>query len=660
MIKILCKQVADKIAAGEVVDRPLSIVKELVENSVDAGASAITVEMKKGGKELLRITDNGCGIPREETEIAFQRHATSKISEASDLEAIETLGFRGEALASIAAVTRTELITRTAGEKTGTKLVIEGGQVVEKTAVGCPDGTTVVVRDLFYNTPARLKFMRSDSVESSLIIEFVSQMALAYAEIKFRLINNGVTLFTTTGKGDIHKNILTVYSREIGDGLIPVEGSSETLQIKGYISGPGLSRPNRKRQIFFINGRVIQSKVIEKGIARAYSDKLFEGRFPIAFLFLQTLPERLDVNIHPNKREVRFYDETFITEFVADTLRHALLSKEAIPEVKENTLFQMDPPSPQQKNIAANPQKKVGSTQESSRNRSEQKQCSSQKKKVRVEEQVDIKKVLETIRKEQQSQMQIAEPALVQLEEAPQNTGQNEELLSGSRQEPVSSDKSGLHESSGTEFADAIKKEPETISSPPPFNFDELTVTGSVFQTYITAADQEHFYFIDQHAAHERIIYEELVKQYKRQEKSRQTILIPIILNVPYDIKENQYGWLDALNDMGFSIELFGPKTYAVKEIPVFLELQEAEQFLTDFIENISENTKLEQFPTLDHVITSACKRAVKAHDRLSDDEMDALLNQLKQCENPFSCPHGRPTFVKISQHKIEKMFKRV
>ena len=303
MIRVLDKVVADKIAAGEVVERPLSVVKELVENAVDAGASAITIEIRNGGKAYLRVTDNGCGIPSEEVLLAFTRHATSKIVSDRDLERIQTLGFRGEALASIAAVSRTELLTKEAGSQLGKRVMIAGGTVLENTEAGCPDGTTVIVRDLFFNTPARLKFLKSDSTESSLIIDFVSRMALAYPEIRIRLINNGNILFSTNGKGDVRMNILTVYSREVADNLVPVHFEQEPIRVDGFVSQPGYSAPTKRNQIFFVNGRSVSSKVIEKGVNDAYRDRLFEGRHPAVFLFLQIAPEKLDVNIHPNKKK---------------------------------------------------------------------------------------------------------------------------------------------------------------------------------------------------------------------------------------------------------------------------------------------------------------------------------------------------------------------
>ncbi|MCQ4635876.1 DNA mismatch repair endonuclease MutL [Anaerovorax odorimutans] len=628
MIRILEKEVADKIAAGEVVDRPLSIVKELVENSIDAGASAITVEIKKGGKTYIRVTDDGSGIEADQVETAFLRHATSKISQARDLESIETLGFRGEALASISAVSRTEIITKPAAAAAGVRLVIEGSHPAEKEMTGCPDGTTIVVRDLFYNTPARQKFMKSDATESSLVIEFVSQIALAYANLKIRLISNGNLLFTTPGRGDRHKNILTVFSREISDDLIPVRAEKDYLSLEGYISGPGQSRATRKHQIFFINGRVVNSKILQKGISQAYSDKLFEGRFPVAFLFLRADPAVLDVNIHPNKREVRFNDEAFVTEFVHHALRQALLSRESIPEVKEKDLFRKEPePAPEARKTAeAIPAPRPATVPPP------------------AEEQVDIKKLLSTLRQEEEKKEPAIREEVASYQAKKQETGHQKEKPPAKEEPFIGGEK-------------ASKKTPRT---PAPFDFDELTVTGSIFGTYITAIDETCFYLIDQHAAHERIFFEKLMDQYRNSEKHSQPIMLPIMLNVSYQVAEEHEDWVKALAQMGFSVEEFGPKTYIVKEIPMFMELAEAERFLNDFADSVSDGVKLDNIPAIEKLTMRSCKSAVKAHDYLKDSEIEQLIADLKNCENPFSCPHGRPTFIKMTQYEIEKMFKRV
>ena len=625
MIRVLDKSVADKIAAGEVIERPVSIVKELVENAVDSGARSIVTEIKNGGKSYIRVTDNGCGIPREEAETAFLRHATSKIRTAGDLSAIETLGFRGEALASIAAVTHTEMVTKTADAKSGTRILIHGGEVISSGPTGCPDGTTVLVTDLFYNTPARAKFLKSDSAESGRIINLISQIALAYPEIKFRLVNNGNILFSTAGNGDLLSAILSVYKLKEYEDLIPVNYSREKTRITGYISKPSLSRTNRKDQIFFVNGRVVESRVLERGVSEGYRERLFEGRFPVVFLFLQTDPADLDVNIHPNKRQVRFEREEETAELVAEAVRASLGTREAVIQAKD--VFR--------NKVFANDEKED-------------------------REQVDIKQILKTKREESKrisDLQQFHKYEATQKRRVEEDRGEREifPVPYVSPADERSIDETGKEKES-------VATKPELIIESPvlsPFDFDELHLTGSIFGTYITAVDEDSFYLIDQHAAHERVFYEKLVGEYMADEKLRQPILTPILIEVPPAVSESRYTWMDSLGEMGFSIEEFGQNSYIIREIPTFMDISEAEEFVHIYLDSISEGTDLNNTVVINKLITKSCKSAVKAHDYLSAEEMKSLIDQLKACRNPFSCPHGRPTFIKFSQYEIERMFKR-
>ncbi len=603
MIKVLEKNVADKIAAGEVIERPISIVKELVENALDAGADNLVVEIKNGGKTYIRVTDNGCGIPCEEVETAFLRHATSKIEKVSDLDAIDTLGFRGEALASIAAVTRTELVTKTDDSKTGSKLILHGGSVILNEQTGCPDGTTIVVTDLFYNTPARLKFMKTDSAESGLIIDFISQMALAYKNVKFRLINNGKILFSTLGDGNRLNTILRVYNDVDARNMVPVSLKEDGIEIEGYISTPAFSKTTRGSQIYFVNGRVVGSKVIEKGVTAGYKERLFEGRYPVTYLFLRVDPHTIDVNIHPNKREVRFDQEDLVSDFISRAIRYALATKDAV--VDAGNLFKdMD--------------KKIGPSKVYERVFEPFREKEKDSKK---EEQIDIKNLLSTIEN--------SVPEKPQTQVIPQEEGNGPSI----------------------EIYEPHLK---------PFDFSELEITGVIFDTYITAVDGSNFYLIDQHAAHERIFYEKLVGEYENIEKARQPLLVPLIVNVSLAVSENRFDWFDALARMGFTIDEFGPDTFRVTEIPMFMELSEAEDFVNQFIENITDSTNLSNKVVIDKLIMMSCKAAVKANDKLSPEEVKALIKDLSACVNPFSCPHGRPTFIRLTRYEIEKMFKRV
>ena len=601
MIRILDKNTADKIAAGEVVERPLSIVKELVENAIDAGASFITVEIKNGGKSYIRVTDNGCGINADETLLAFERHSTSKIYTDSDLDRIETLGFRGEALASIAAVSKCELITKTAPAKTGARVLIEGSEVISNGPLGCPEGTTVIVSDLFYNTPARHKFMKPDSTESSLIIDFISKMSIAYPDIKMRLINNSNILFSTQGKGDILNSILTVYSSEIGKNLLHVSSEDGPLSLTGYVSPPGYSKSNKKMQVFFVNGRAISSKIMEKGVSSAYFDKLAEKRYPVCFLFLKLPPEKLDANIHPNKKEVRFDDETQVAKFIETAIIEALASKEALPEITKENIFRL-----------SETKKEDFSSGHTDFNKSSDfiKDGKAQ---------VDIKNLLSDIRKEEA----FVEAGYMKEAGASFQTGQT-----------------GISES---------KK----------FNISDLLVTGQVFSTYITALDDNCLYLIDQHAAHERIFYEKLIHQYQNDEKNQQFLMLPFVINVSYAVKNDAFDWLDALGQAGFEIGEFGAKAFIIKAVPAFMTLNDAREFIERFLDNISESTDFDNPAVIEKIMVSACKLAVKAGDGLAPEEVQNLLAELSKCENPYNCPHGRPTFIKITKDEIEKMFKR-
>ncbi|MCL1981517.1 MAG: DNA mismatch repair endonuclease MutL [Clostridiales bacterium] len=594
MIRVLDKNVADKIAAGEVVERPLSIVKELVENAIDAGADSITVEIKNGGKSYIRVTDNGCGIAQGEALLAFKRHATSKIQSPSDLERIETLGFRGEALASIAAVSRCELITKPAGAKAGARVQIEASDVKSNEPVGCPDGTTIIVEDMFFNTPARHKFMKTDAAESTLIIDFISKMAIAYPNARMRMISNGNILFSTSGKGSALSAILTVYSSEIEKSLVPVAKEGEGLVLAGYTSQKGHSKPSKKMQVFFVNGRAVSSKAMERGVAEAYSDKLLSGRYPVCFLFLTMPPEMLDVNIHPNKKEVRFDDESKVSALIEDAVKEALLTKEAVPMIKRGNVFSF--------------QKEV--TESSAEPVSEESSSFMKAKR----EQVDINNILSTMREE--VSLQLAEET-------------------------------------------AYFKEDEASYDAKKLDITRLVITGSIFSSYITAIDESSFYLIDQHAAHERVFYERLMNQYNSEEKQQQLLMAPFVVNVSTALKNTATDWICALQKAGFDIEEFGGSAFVVKAVPVFMTLGEADDFIEEFLDNAGGPADFRNAAAVEKIMSSACKAAVKAGSKLAAEEMRQLIFDLAKCDNPFNCPHGRPTLVRLTKDEIEKMFKR-
>ncbi len=686
----LPKQMADKIAAGEVVDRPVSIVKELVENSIDAGSTSIAVEIKNGGKSYIRVTDNGCGIAADETELAFKRHATSKLTTVRDLDAISTLGFRGEALASISAVSRVELITKTADAETGISLRIEGGETSSAEPTGCPQGTTIIVKDLFFNTPARMKFLKKDNTESALIIDLISKIALAYPNIRVRLINNGNTLFVTQGRGDMFNAIATIYDPAMAKKLIHFKEETENgLSVNGYISSPDETRANRKNQIFFVNGRYIQSKLLEKCVSDGYREKVFEGRYPVVFLFLTLPPEQTDVNIHPNKKEIRFGDEDIIREFVTQAIRSALTVPEAVPEFT----FKKEKERINAEAAARMTGKAV---------------CAAAISKPK-QEQLDIKNILRQKRAAEDAAKYNA--SIIKNQGGPSPVTQQDNRAAAPEQThampaerptqssvppapvpdvtpaaPANNSSVGAAQSTpapantttaGAGSAPTDTGAPNTPGGGPanqkpplfrphaepaprrPFDVSAIRPIGSVFAEFILGCDDDSFYMIDQHAAHERVFYERLTREFYGQQTASQIMALPIQINVSHAVKNAEDDWLAFLRNIGFSVEEFGPRSYAVKEIPAYMTALEAESFIKDFCDSLDEPGAFRNQRRTDKIITRACKSAVKANDRLDIAEINQLLKDLAKCDNPFSCPHGRPTIIRMKKTEIEALFKR-
>ena len=614
MIKVLDSFIADKIAAGEVIERPVSIVKELVENSVDAGATAIIIEIRNGGKSYIRVTDNGSGIPSAEVATAFLRHATSKISTMQDLEGITSLGFRGEALASISAVSRLTIITRTCEEAVGLKLILHGGKQISSEQVGTNNGTTIVVEDVFYNTPARRKFMGSDAREAAAIIELIEHYAICYDDIRFMLVNNGQTVFTTDGDCNKLNAITTVFPTNEFRDLIPVNVGN----ISGYISNPGVTKTSRRGQLFFVNGRLVQSHVIEKGIERGYGDRIFSG-YPIAILFINVDPTTIDVNIHPGKREIKFLREDEIISDIAKAIDSVMNTRESIPQsmrrLKQNLI---QPESSERENsesglslLDKNPKKTVPDW--------------------------NIQDYLGALDREiEQPRKFIKEENVFDKYESPLSPEEEEKDRATSV----------IQEESYDEY-----------NGPVPFKFSELEYKGYIFNAYIIMQARDSIYVLDQHAAHERIFYEKLTDNFKSMKQTAQPILTPLVINVSADIYNADRSWMEALHTMGYDIEDFGPDTFVIKGIPQFMEVSEAENFATTFIEGSGDFTNNKT--VIDKLIMKSCKSAVKANERLSTLEINDLLDKLSKCRNPFSCPHGRPTFIKYTKYEIERSFRR-
>ena len=595
MIKVLESFVADKIAAGEVIERPVSAVKELVENSIDAGAGSIIVEIRGGGKSYIRVTDDGCGISFDEAETAFLRHATSKISGISDLDNIVSLGFRGEALASISAVSRLTMVTRTAEEVSGVKLVLHGGRVVSKERTGCNTGTTVIVEDLFYNTPARRKFMKTDAREASAITELIQQYAVCYAGIRFMMISNGMTQFTTSGDGDTHAVIRSLYPSVARNGLLPVESG----HVSGYVSDPGSTMSTRKGQLFFVNERLVSSVVIEKGLEEGYQGRVFSG-FPAAVLFIEAEPSDIDVNIHPGKQEIRFLRQDEVKNDIAEAVSKAVMTGAGVPKGFVNII---ESAPEKQLNVDVPVKDKT--------------------------KQTSIREFLKNLDRQDTYK-------------APEHAEQ-----------PVTTEPEVVREE-----AEVPEVSYAPVSVPAPFDFADLAFKGYVFNTYIIMQGKDELYIFDQHAAHERVFYEKFMRGYNNSAHSPQPVLTAFTINVSNDVYSMSGEWLGDLVRMGYDIEDFGDCTFIVRGIPPYMSVDEAEGFARGYAEAAGEAGGSNRV-VIDKLITRSCKSAVKAHDVLSEHEITGLMSELAKCANPYSCPHGRPTFIRISSYDIERSFRR-
>jgi DNA mismatch repair protein MutL len=609
VIRVLDSFIADKIAAGEVIERPVSAVKELVENSIDAGASSIIVEIRGGGKSYIRVTDDGCGIPTDEAETAFLRHATSKISSITDLDAIGSLGFRGEALASISAVSRLTLVTKTAEANSGLKLVLHGGRVISNEKTGANQGTTIIAEDLFYNTPARRKFMKSDAREASAIIELIQQFAVYYAGIRFMMINNGQTVFTTKGDGDVLAVLDTLYPEMHAYKLIAVDGDG----VRGYVSDPGSTRTSRKGQLFFVNGRLVDSAVIERGLNEGYGGRIFSG-FPSAVLFIDSDPHDIDVNIHPGKREIRFLRQDEVRESIREAVNRSVMTDRGVPEAIVRK------PEPPEVSVHAGSEIAEAVVKPSAAVETASEQTSIRDFLSRLDRDTD--------RKVPQDEPAVRYPEHV-AEEAAEYTAVSSATVSVS----------------GPDI-------------PKPFDFDELVFKGYVFDTYIIMQGRDTLYIFDQHAAHERIFYEKFMAGYKESSHIPQPILTPFTLNVSADVYLTGRDRLDALRNMGYDIEDFGDRCFIVRGIPEYMNAAEADGFVRGFMDDASD-VQGDNQAVIDKLIMRSCKSAVKANDRLSEREIHELMTGLSACENPYSCPHGRPTFIKVSSYDIERSFRR-
>jgi len=664
-IRLLDSKTINKIAAGEVVESPKSVVKELTENAIDAGASSVTVEIKDGGISYIRVSDNGCGIPKEQVKSAFLRHATSKMTQIEDLEHIFTLGFRGEALASIAAVAQVEMLTKTKDEETGTRICISAGEIEVMEDAACREGTSITVKNLFYNVPARRKFLKKPATESGYVSDLINKIALGHPEVAIQYINNGNTVLHTAGNNDPKTAVFYVYGKDAANNMLPISYKKGEYAVTGLIGKPELCRANRNYENLFINGRFIKNAVVSAAVEDAYKTKLIIGKFPVFVLNLEVEPALVDVNVHPAKLEVRFKNDDEVYEFfynaVSKALQETVLIPKAVLEKDKNSREKQ--PEPEQQTLMEAPKKaeipmkqvEVPAAKPVESPKMESVILSKEEK-----AKLDIPKTEKPL--ETRPAASVGGRSVDELlKRKPATSGIAQKAEPYLKKEPLKQEEPK---------AEPMKAEPpkqveipvvteEKTEEKKPF-FHDYKIVGQVFRTYWIVEQSECLYLIDQHAAHERILYEELMKKFKEEKVISQRMLTPLMLNLtPMEtevLRDNK----DLLESFGFELEVFGGK-YALRSTPYLLQNPTGMGFFTDILDRLAEERITNVYDTkILAVATMACKAAVKGHDVLSVREAEALIHQLLKLEHPFTCPHGRPTIIELTRYEMEKMFKRI
>ena len=660
-IQVLDQITIDKIAAGEVIERPASIVKELVENSIDAKAASVTVEIQDGGISLIRVTDNGSGIEREDIRNAFLRHSTSKIRKVEDLAHIASLGFRGEALSSISAVTRTELITKTKEDTFGTRYVIEGGVEQSLEDAGAPDGTTFLVRQLFYNVPARRKFLKTPMTEAGHVQDLLMRLALSHPEVAFTFINNGQTKMRTSGNGKLKDVIYSIYGREAAANLIELDYSMDGLVMKGYLGKPVITRGNRNFENYFVNGRYVKNAMLSKAIEDAYKDFLMQHKFPFVVIHFQVDGEKIDVNVHPTKMEMRFQRQQDVYNIVYEGVHRTLLEPELIPQVEAPAPKVISQPKSEspfllKPKTAPQPMEKKPEEKEEPHDEA----YFMKKMKERVLSYQQRNSSAEVSKKEQifrpQAQAERIKDALArakEVEKQPQKQAEEQpELI---RETPVYETKPVTEEKAEqlNLFEEHLLKREKKA---------EYKLIGQVFETYWLVEFENSLYIIDQHAAHERVLYERTLKEMKNREFTAQYLSPPIILSLSMQEAQVLNENMDRFTRIGFEIEPFGGEEYAVRAIPDNLFGIAKKELLLEMLDDLADGISTSMTPELidEKVASMSCKAAVKGNNRLSAQEADALIGELLLLENPYHCPHGRPTIIAMTQRELEKKFKRI
>lgn len=633
MIRILDKNVSDKIAAGEVVESPLSVVKELVENSIDAGAKNIAVQIKGNGSEYIRVSDDGCGIAGEEVEIAFKRHATSKLEKFSDLNNLHTLGFRGEALASIAKVSGVIMYTKRREDPLGTELVLEAGEVIKKEDIAVDDGTGIIVQDLFFNIPARKKDLSYKRAKKNEIVEFINRMSIYYSDISFRLKVDEELLYVTEGNGNRRDVLAQIYGADYAARLVQVDEEAFGITVSGLVSPQGDSYKDTSRQVIFINGRAIRSAFLEGIIKREYSDIIMGERYPSYFLLVNLPGAEIDVNIHPNKKEILFLDKAKVKNVIVKTLEKAFSGKEIIQSTPLNADF---------KSFVKEDYVDIGSSKQSNVEEVFEKGSSEGFSYSAASSEADFREAI-NIGSRGHKGLESAFPP------ADNDASEEEAFREAVRCEQQ---RESLRE------AEHVAVEEKAVNLP--YDIAALEPMGVIFDTYILARDGEAFYMIDQHAAHERVFYEKLLDEFLSKDKDIQRLIAPIIKSLSAEADSNKKNIMSRLFELGFEVDDFGEKTLRIFGIPSFMKEEEAQGFLDDYLMSTQGFGYDEDERQLDRIASKACKAAVKGRDVLKGDEIKALILSLAKCKQPLACPHGRPTMIRMREYDIEKMFKRV
>lgn len=670
-IAVLDQQTIDRIAAGEVVERPASVVKELVENAVDAGASQVTVEIREGGIGYIRITDNGSGIEKEDIPLAFLRHSTSKIRSAEDLTGVTSLGFRGEALSSISAVSMVELITKTRTELLGSRCCLEGGIKKSLEETGAPDGTTFIIRNLFYNTPARKKFLKTEMSEAAAVHELMTRLALSHPEISFKVFIHNQMKLQTAGNGSLKDVIYHIYGRDIAMRLLPVDRKEGPLHLTGFIGKPEISRGNRNYENYFVNGRYVKSRIIARGIEDGYKTFMMQHRYPFVCLNFHMDGTMLDVNVHPAKMELRFSRQNLVYDMVQRTVKEALAGKELIPEVtigKETK----EPASIQDRKAAVSLQEAVQEPA-SLMEESDQKPVLP----VRKPDQKPVSPVQKPNRKPlspvREPEQELPEPVKEPDAPADQDLAyfmaemkKRVEERHRREQQMLKEDNGYQAEPETARTETAAEAVPEQLSL---FDGKLLSkeavirheIIGQLFGTYWLVQYGDRLYIIDQHAAHEKVLYERLMKDLREQTFQSQLLSPPIVLNLSMQEEQLFIKYRQNFADMGFEIEEFGDRAYAVRAVPSNLPGIARHEILLDLLDSLSEiSPNISSDTLLDKMASMSCRAAVKGNRQMTAMEAKALIDELLTLENPYNCPHGRPTIISMTKHELEKKFKRI